>query len=69
MLIADAGSDITYCEGNGPAMFIGSGNGVNSYWSDIFDNILTNLPARLYTLTAVIAASALTVTLPQVGLG
>ncbi len=41
LLIADAGNDTAYCEGNGPAVFIGSGNGVNSYWTDIFDNIIT----------------------------
>ena len=29
------------CQGEGPAIFIGNGNGVNSIWTDILGNILT----------------------------
>ncbi len=40
-LIADAGNDTSYCQGYGPAVFVGNGNGVNSLWTDILGNILS----------------------------
>lgn len=40
-LVANAGPDTSYCEGNGPATLVGSGNGINSLWMDILGNIIT----------------------------
>ena len=39
-LNADAGNDSTYCEGNGPAELIGSGNGITHVWLDTLGNVL-----------------------------
>ena len=40
VLIADAGNDTAYCEGNGPAVLIGSGNGLTHIWFDEDGNLL-----------------------------
>ena len=40
-LFANAGNDTTYCEGGGPIMIIGTGNGINSIWFNINGDFIT----------------------------
>jgi gliding motility-associated-like protein len=40
ILEADAGDNQSYCEGLGPAVLIGTGNGISHFWIDTLGNVL-----------------------------